>query len=467
MDDEGKELLNLLSRYGQEHLLRWWDELSAEERAALRRQILSIDFDLLARLTEQLVKNPPKRAKVELEPVEVIGLPRSEVEEEKRAAIGERELQAGRVAAVTVAGGQGTRLGFDAPKGLFPICPVSGKSLFQLFAERILALRKKFSCSLPWFIMTSETTDKPTRRFFEEKEFFGLPAGDVFFFQQDMLPAVDKDGKCFLDAPHHIFTSPNGHGGLLRALYKGGALERMAERGVENIFCFQVDNVLMKVADPVFIGYHVEGDAEMSTKVVRKRHPEEKLGVVGKKNGRLTVIEYSELSREDMYARNEKGELLYAMGSIATHLFKRSFLERLNESGFALPYHRAEKAVPYINENGELIKPTSKNGIKFETFIFDVLGEAQNVVILEVDRREEFSAVKQPEGEDSVVSARKDLSRLFADWLKWAGVNVPTDENGYPPQPIEISPLFALDKKELAAKIKGAQLDFTRPLLLE
>jgi UDP-N-acetylglucosamine/UDP-N-acetylgalactosamine diphosphorylase len=308
--------------------------------------------------------------------------------------------------------------------------------------------------------MTSDSNAGETRAFFEQNNLLGYPPADIFFFEQEMMPALDENGKLILDAPDHIFMNPNGHGGTLTALEKSGALANMRRRGIEEIFYFQVDNVLLKICDPLFIGYHVAANAEMSAKVCGKRDPHEKVGVIGRvvdpaagKTGKLKVIEYSDMSKADKEARNPDGTIKYNAGSIAIHLFNVEFIAREVNGGTKLPWHVAHKQIPYLDAGGELIQPDQPNGYKFETFIFDALSDAQRVAVLEVERRFEFSPVKNAAGEDSPQTAQHDLCELHAHWLEQAGVKIPRDAAGRLNARIEISPLFALDAPELAKKI--------------
>jgi UDP-N-acetylglucosamine/UDP-N-acetylgalactosamine diphosphorylase len=357
------------------------------------------------------------------------------------------------VAAFLVAGGQGTRLGYSGPKGKFRISPIKEKSLFQLHAEKILAMSRKYRANIPWYIMTSDTNHQETVDFFETCEYFGLNPKDVVFFSQEMIPALDANGRLILDAKDHIFTNPNGHGGSLSALKKSGALEDMRRRGIDLIFYFQVDNVLVKICDPVFLGYHVQNQAHMSTKVVAKTDPYEKVGVLGRMNGRLGVIEYSDLSDEQKEARNPDGSLKFGAGNIAIHVLNVDFVEQENQGGLRLPWHIAHKKIPYLDENGKRIEPKEPNGYKFETFVFDALGDAEKTVILEVKREEEFSPVKNAQGVDSPATARRDMINLFGSWLEKAGVPIPRDSQNNVKGKIEISALFALDEEELIHKI--------------
>jgi len=445
-------LREVAERFGQGHLFAWWDRLGEPERESLLQQVRSVDFAHVRSLTETLVKHPFPEEPVELAPAPIIRVPRNERESEnaRRAADqGESLLRDGRVAALVVAGGQGTRLGFDGPKGAFPIGPLSGKSLFAFFAEKILASQRRYGPRVSWYVMTSPDNDAETRRFFREKGFFGLQEQQVYFFVQGTLPAVDPDGRIFLDSPGRLSLSPDGHGGTLQALVRSGALNHMEQRGITEISYFQVDNVLVRVLDPVFIGHHAAARAEMSSKVVRKACPEEKVGVIGVRNGKLTVVEYSDLSHQDMYATGPDGGLKYWAGSIAMHMLQVAFVRRLRDAGIRLPFHRAEKKVPHIDAAGNRVFPDRPNGIKFESFIFDALAFAAHPVTLEVVRREEFSPVKNATGVNSPETARRDLMELNASWLETAGAAVPRNADGSLAVKVEISPLAALDLRDV------------------
>ena len=450
-------LIEKVVREGQGHVFRWWNELSEPSRRKLLGQLESIDFKLLHTLQEQCSRIVKKNeGPLIMDPPEVISLPRTEDEmrmQEKAKEIGEKVIRAGRVAAFLVAGGQGTRLGFKGPKGCFPVGPVTGKSLYQMLAEKILAARQAYGIAIPWYVMTSATNHEETSRYFKKHAFFGLQKKDVSIFQQRMIPALDERGKLVLDEKDHIFMNPNGHGGSLLALLESGALDDMKRRGVDVISYFQVDNPLNKIIDPIFIGYHEERRSDMSSKMVRKKDPMEKMGVFGQKGGKLKVIEYSDMTTEDMEARRKDGSLKYEAGSIATHLINVAFAEREVRGGFTLPYHVAHKKIPCLNEKGERIIPQKPNGYKFETFIFDIMSDLDRWMIMEVDRAEEVSPIKNPEGEASPESARKAISNFYGQWLEAAGIFVPRDAQGNVKGLIEISPLFAMDKPSLIKKV--------------
>jgi UDP-N-acetylglucosamine/UDP-N-acetylgalactosamine diphosphorylase len=454
--DRQSEIRTRAEEAGQGHVFTWWTELDRDERASLLEQVDGIDFPLLASLVEELVLHPQTEESVELEPAPIIPIPRTDEDKAARESArehGEALLKDGAVAALVVAGGQGTRLGFDGPKGAFPIGPVSNKSLFALFAERILAAERRFGPTIPWYIMTSPANDAQTRAFFERNGFFGLLPEQVWFFVQGTMPAVDPDGQILLASKSEIARSPDGHGGTFRALERSGALDHMESRGMREIAYFQVDNVLVRIPDPVFLGYHAQAEAEMSSKVVRKAYPEEKVGIIGMRDGRVGVIEYSDLSPEDMVARGPDGERKYWAGSIALHVIQVGFVRRLQSEGIRLPFHRADKKVPFVDEAGKMIEPDRPNGIKFESFVFDALPHARNAVTLEVSREEEFAPVKNARGENSPETAQRALMETFASWLVGAGVQVPRNPDGSLAKKLEISPLYALDREEAIRKI--------------
>jgi UDP-N-acetylglucosamine/UDP-N-acetylgalactosamine diphosphorylase len=465
------EVIAALRGAGQGHVLRWWKELDSTARARLMEQLRSVELDRLRALIADVRAgriNPAPAGRPELpDYMRLPATPEEKSAREKARAAGERLFSAGKVAVVMVAGGQGTRLGFEAPKGIFPIGPVSDRSLFQIHAERVLATRRRCRAALPWYIMTSDATDRPTKDCFEKHAWFGLPSEDVRFFRQRMIPALDRNFRLVLVAKDRILLSPSGHGGTLPALAESGMLDDMERRGVEEISYFQVDNCLAPAADPVFLGSHSLAGAEMSSKALWKREPEEPLGAfirLGDAAG-LIVREYSDLTREQMHQRTPGGQLLYGLGSIGIHALRVDFVRRETQPGFNLPFHLAEKSSPFLDESGALVQPKEKNVYKFETFIFDALREARRTVVLEVRRGEEFSPLKNTAGKDSPETCRRDMSALYASWLEKAGVRVPRDERGDPKHPIEISPLFALDADELAGKVPR-DLNLAGPLLL-
>jgi UDP-N-acetylglucosamine/UDP-N-acetylgalactosamine diphosphorylase len=331
-----------------------------------------------------------------------------------------------------------------------------------LHAEKIRAISLDYEVAIPWYIMTSTSNHKDTVDFFKANDFFGLNENDVMFFSQDMLPAIDKNGKLMLEEKDRIFMSPNGHGGSIKALWDSDAYSDLVKRNIDYLFYFQVDNVLVNICDPVFLGYHHTNNAEMSSKVLRKSFPEEKIGVICKIEGKTSVVEYSDLSDDDMYAEDKNGELKYWAGSIAIHVINTKFIEKENKVGFKLPYHIAEKNIPFVDKNGHKTTPTDKNGYKFETFVFDALAHCEKTTTIEVDRAIEFSALKNKEGVDSEQTANQDMNNLYMNWLKKAGMEIPEDVDVQ----IEISPLFAHSEKKLIEKKSELPL-FSKNMYIE
>jgi len=437
-----------LASLGQEHVLVFWDQLSQDEQDQLIKDVASVDLEHLASLcveAREAVPESPSR----VEPLPQVTKGEDPEGDTRAGEVGWEMLREGKICAFTVAGGQGTRLGFDGPKGTYPAGAVTGHSLFQLFAEKLRAVSRRAGRVVPWYIMTSPINDGDTRAFFAGNGWFGLEPEDVMFLQQGTMPAVDEGGRLILESKNGLCRSPDGHGGSLRALSSSGALADMKRRGVEEIYYFQVDNPLLEMCDPVFMGYHRESGSEFSSKSVPKREPGEKVGVLVSADGKPGVIEYSDLADDLRHAREEDGRLRFRAGNIAVHGISRAFVERLNEGGFALPHHFARKNLRGIGQDGT---PTEIPGIKFETFVFDALPLAERVMLMEVDRASEFSPIKNREGADSASSSKAHQSAMFASWLEAAGVDVSRTADGGLEHLIEVSPLFAGDRDELLSR---------------
>jgi UDP-N-acetylglucosamine/UDP-N-acetylgalactosamine diphosphorylase len=458
-------------RAGQGQVFAFFDRLDPAARRRLLGQAAEIDLGEVARLSRAFRAGAASGAADfgDLEPAPYERLPGSGGDPAAWArarAVGEAALRAGRVAAFTVAGGQGTRLGYDGPKGAFPITPVRGRPLFQVFAGKIAAAGRQYGRALHWFIMTSHQNHEATEAFFAASGWFGLDPGRVHFFRQGRMPAVDFSGRILLEEPGSIALSPDGHGGSLRALERNGALDLMAAEGVDTLSYFQVDNPLVRAVDPAFIGWHLERGSEMSSKMVAKAFPEEKLGHFCLRGGSLVVVEYSDLPLELQRQRESDGRLRYVSGSVAIHVLDRDFIRRVarSASGKALPFHRAEKKIPTVDATGGPVRPDAPNGIKFELFVFDALPFARNPLVIEARREDDFSPVKNASGLDSPRTCREDQMRQFARWLAAAGAPVPTDGTGLPPFALEVSPLFGHDAESFAAS--WARLD-PKPALAE
>jgi UDP-N-acetylglucosamine/UDP-N-acetylgalactosamine diphosphorylase len=447
------DLLTHLRAAGQDHVLRWWDRITDDERRELTSQLQALDLDELTRLFAKRdhVYTPPTMEAIRPVPVVPVHSP----ENPRYRRLGEEALRRGEVAVLIVAGGQGTRLGFDHPKGLFPLGPVSNKSLFQIHAEKVLALSRRYGAEIPLLVMTSQATHAPTEEFFAKNHYFGLPKGEVHFFRQGTMPALDlATGKLLMEAPGRLFLSPDGHGGTLTALASSGLLARLRSKGIRHIFYFQVDNPLVKVADPTFLGCHIDKRSEASSRVIAKLGPTDKMGNFVQLDGRCSMIEYSDLPLEMAQQTNEDdGRLVLWAGSPAIHFFDVDFLIRVTTGAGMIPLHVARKKVACLDEEGRLTKPQAENALKFERFIFDVLPLADRWVIVETSRREEFAPLKNATGDDSPETAKQAISDLAGDWLEAAGVKVPKRQDGAAAVALEISPLLALNAEELAAKV--------------
>ncbi len=449
----------VLQRLGQEHVLRFWSQLDQGGRAGLLKQIEELDLRTIERI-RTLLGSPAARedatAHKDIQPAPVVSLRGGEEREPRR--IGEQALREGKVGILLVAGGQGTRLGYDGPKGTYALGPVSGASLFEIHARKILALEKAYSAKVPFYIMTSEGNDADTRRFFQSCGYFGLDPERVKFFVQGTLPAFWPDGRMVLESPGRLFLAPDGHGGILTALDRTGMLADMERRGLTTLFYFQVDNPMVEIADPVFIGCHLKHGAEMSLKVCAKRDPAEGLGVVVLREGRQAVVEYTELTDAQKQARRPDGELPFKFGSVAIHVFSLAFLRQ--EVAAGLPLHPAHKKVPYCDESGTTCKPDKSNACKFEKFIFDALPDASAALLLEFAREEEFAPVKNAEGEDSPATSRMAMMEKFARWFAAAGVRVPRDDAGRLTCRIEVDPVYAHSAETLQARLPaGFRID--------
>ncbi|GAB5560460.1 MAG: UDPGP type 1 family protein [Synoicihabitans sp.] len=459
------ELIESYRQAGQGHVFDFFEELNAAQQEQLLAQAGEIDLAEIARLKTELI-DKEAGASVDLsdlEPAPFESRPENggDAAAWKRAErVGEEALRAGRVAAFTVAGGQGTRLGFNGPKGTFPVTPVRKATLFQVFAEKIAAVGKRYGSAIPWLIMTSNQNHVATVTFFAENNHFGLAADQVRFFRQGRMPAVNAAGKIMLASKDSIAMSPDGHGGSLRALERSGALDDLEKAGIDTISYFQVDNPLVRCIDPAFIGWHLERKSEMSSKMVPKAYAGEKVGHFCVQRGRAVVVEYSDLPMAQQELRDEAGELRFLAGSIAIHVLDRDFVKRLARGGegIELPFHLANKKIPTIDASGHPVNPTSPNGIKFEMFVFDALPFAQNPVIIETRRENDFSPVKNAEGVDSPETCRADLLRQYTRWGNAEGGAVTTDDSGLPHVTFEVKPSFGYDESSFAESWQAAPI---------
>lgn len=455
-----------LKKHGQGHLLAFWKQLGINQQQKLLTRIEQLELAKIDDWVANYVKKNKFSAvseKLEPSPSYSPTAATLQLQEkyDKAEDSGKQKISEGKVAAFVVAGGQGTRLGFDGPKGNFPISPIKNKTLFQLFAEHIFSASEKYNTNCPWYIMTSSLNHEQTKEIFRSNHYYGLDEKDVFIFQQGTLPNFSFDGKILLAEKGVIACSPDGHGGSLKAIYESGAVDDMKKRGVEFISYFQVDNPLINIFDPLFIGLHILDEAEMSSKAIIKTGPMEKVGNFCLADGKITVIEYSDLPDEQAQRKNPDGSLVFGLGSIAVHIINRSFVEKLNVKGFSLPLHRAVKKIPYIDADGNRIEPDEPNGIKLESFVFDALPLASKSVILQTIRSEEFAPAKNATGPDSTETTRQMLIERAANWLESAGIAVPRKADGSPDCTIEIASSFALEKYDV--KSKAGQIGKIKP----
>lgn len=397
------EAMEKLKRYGQEHVLKYYAELPDEQRNTLIEQIDRTDFTVIGQAAET-----GKRGTIA--PIKAMTIPEIDMGRERFERIGMEAVKAGKLGAVLLAGGMGTRLGSDAPKGMYDIGISKPVYIFQRLIENLMKVVEKAGNYIQLFVMTSEKNHDATVGFFKEHDYFGYDKDYIAFFKQDMAPAADFDGKVYMEAKDSIATSPNGNGGWFLSMKKSGLLELVEKRGIEWLNVFAVDNVLQSIADPVFAGAVLEGGYSVGSKVIRKVNPQEKVGVMCTEDGRPSIVEYIELTEDMLTQRDENGEYAYNFGVILNYLFKVDKLVNLLER--KLPYHKSAKKIPYINEAGELVKPEEPNGYKYEQFILDMIQMLDSCLPFEVVRGKEFAPIKNKTGVDSVESARELLRKM-------------------------------------------------------
>ncbi len=454
MQDALKKWGAQLNDFGQAHLLKYWDELSLEERQLLASQIESIDFQEIADLVAGVSKA------VDWHDLSLKALPPSAIRLQDQnpsysvaeaRECGEQAVRDGKIGMILVAGGQGTRLGFNLPKGMFRIGPVSNRSLFAMHVDSIRGAMRRFATSIPMYVMTSPATDFQTREYFDRHLGMGLKPKDLVIFCQGSMPAVDAlSGKILLESKCRIALSPDGHGGIVSALERHGILKSAADRGIEHFFYAQVDNPMVRACDPILIGYHLLAASQMTTQVVKKRFGVEKVGNVVSIKGRTHIIEYSDLPESVANRTNSNGELSLWAGNIAVHVLELSFLAESTKNAMSLPFHRANKPVPFLNDEGTLEQPASPNATKFERFVFDLLPLADRAIVVEADAADVFAPVKNAEGAptDTPSATRDAISAQHKRWLEQAGMNVS------PSVKVEINPHWALDAEEVRMKIQ-------------
>ena len=394
-----EQALDKLTKYGQQHLLHFYGELNEEQKQMLLSQIEATDFEVLASLDATHIMERGKIA-----PLAAMQLPEIAEKKEMFRKVGLDAIRGDKVGAVLLAGGMGTRLGSDAPKGVYNIGVTKDLYIFECLIRNLLQVTAQAEHMIYLYVMTSDKNHEQTVAFFKEHQYFGYPQDHIFFFMQEMAPAVDHDGKVYLEEKDKIATSPNGNGGWFVSMARSGILDQIHKTGIEWLNVFAVDNVLQKIADPVFVGACIEEQCNVGAKVVAKANPDEKVGVMCLEDGKPSIIEYYELTEEMRQEKNEKGEYVYNYGVILNYLFRVSELERI--MSHKLPHHKVEKKIAHIDENGNPVKPEKPNGYKFEQLVLDMIHDMDRCLPFEVVRSQEFAPITNKEGVDSVETAR-------------------------------------------------------------
>ena len=400
-----QQVAEKLASCGQEHVMKYYDELTEEEKELLLSQAESTDFSVLSSLDS--LKGGNERGVIT--PLGAMQLPEIRQKEKEFKAIGLEAVKKGKVGAVLLAGGMGTRLGSDDPKGMYNIGITREVYIFQRLIENLMEVVREAGAFVPLYVMTSDKNHEATVKFLKEHNFFGYEEKFVTFFMQEMAPACDRGGKVYMEEKWIISTSPNGNGGRYTSMYKWGVAQKAMADGVEWLNVFAVDNVLQRIADPCFVGAGIANKCASGAKVVKKCAPDEKIGVICLEDGRPSIVEYYDMTQELMAARDAQGKPAYNFGVILNYLFSVAELERV--LSLSLPLHVVEKKIPYLDEAGELVKPEAPNGYKFENLILDMIYQLESCLPYEVVRENEFAPIKNKTGIDSVESARELLRR--------------------------------------------------------
>lgn len=406
-----EEMKKKLKEYDQLQILSNYERLDNQKKSELAEQVERINFDQI----NKLYKTTKEEVSFEndiIEPISYIEKDKLTKEElEKYLNLGESAIKEGKYSIVTMAGGQGTRLGHSGPKGTFDIGLDSHKSIFEILADNIKEESKKYNVMIPWYIMTSKENNDQTKEFFEENNYFGYNKDYVKFFQQGKLPMCDENGRILINEKGLIKEASDGHGGIFQSMKRNNITEDMKKQGVEWAFIGPVDNVLVKMVDPVLLGVMIDKKVLAGGKSVVKANPSEKVGVFCKRNGKPGVVEYTEISKEMAEQVDENGELVFGESHINCNLFNVEAIEEVANKN--LPYHIAHKKASYLDENGNLVVPDKPNAYKFESFIFDAFDMLKDMAILRVKREEEFAPVKNAEGTDSPETARELYKKFY------------------------------------------------------
>lgn len=395
-----------LATYGQLHVLKYYEELSEKEKEALLEQIEATDFAVLSSKAQEADRQM-ERGKIT--PLSAMELSEIQKRRDEFTQLGLEAIRSGEVGAVLLAGGMGTRLGSDAPKGMYDIGLTKPVYIFERLIENTMEIVRQSGAWIPFYIMTSDKNHEATVRFFQEHDYFGYDREHISFFKQEMAPASDYDGKVYMEAKSKISTSPNGNGGWFISMERSGIAQKAREAGVKWLNVFSVDNVLQRIADPCFIGAVIATGSAVGSKVVKKVARDEKVGVMCLEDGSPSIVEYYDLTEELMDAKDAKGDPAYNFGVILNYLFRISDLEQIMDR--KLPLHVVEKKIPYLDQNGELVKPEAPNGYKYEQLVLDMIHELDSCLPFEVVREKEFAPIKNKTGVDSVDTARVLLEK--------------------------------------------------------
>lgn len=405
MNEKEQAVREILQKHGQEQLLNCYTKLEKNKQEELLDEILTIDFLQMEKLYKKSIQKEVV-SNIEINPISYIDKDKIEREEkQKLQEVGEDLIREGKYAVVTMAGGQGTRLGHNGPKGTYDLGLENHKSIFEILCDTLKEAHEKYGVFIPWYIMTSRQNYIETVNFFEEHSYFGYPKQDIIFFMQGELPVVNEKGKILLNAEGLINEAADGHGGIFVSMRKNGIIYDMKARGIQWAFIGGVDNVLVKMVDPILVALCIKKEVLAGGKSVVKASPEERVGVFCKKNGRPSVIEYTEISEEMAKAREKNGELKYGESHILCNIFHIKAIEEISKD--KLPYHSAHKKIEYMDEHGNIVKPNEPNAYKYEAFLFDAFESLEDMAIMRVKREEEFAPVKNATGVDSPETARK------------------------------------------------------------
>ena len=403
-----KDYIETLKKYNQEHILKYFDLVNEEKKQDIIKQIESIDFEQLKNLYNISNSNIDKAVKgVIIEHVPFVDKYKQDEDAlSNMKEQGENVICSGKYAVVTMAGGQGTRLGHDGPKGTFLLnVKPRPKYLFEILAENLKRENEKYKVTIPWYIMTSTENNEKTVSFFKEHKYFGYPEDSIMFFNQGNLPLLSEDGKILIDENYNIKVASDGNGSIYKAMDREGVLLDMQKRNIKWIFIGAVDNAILNMCDPYLLGLAINQNTQIASKSVVKIDPHEKVGVFCEKDSKPSVIEYTELPEEMATETDEEGELLFGESHIMCNLYSIEALQKIAKQN--LPYHSAHKKANYLNEEGKLVKTDKPNSYKYEAFIFDGFNYFDDISILRGRREEDFAPIKNKEGVDSPKTAKE------------------------------------------------------------